>query len=205
LTIHISTIDRAVLAGTIALGLAFAASQASAWPATAEACNDGDTRTVISDSGQRVTIRLHGVDAPELDQPNGAQARLLINSLVDGQRVEVKPTGDLSYGRTAADIMLPSGRDVGTTLVASGAAWVEQRWNHDPAAYAAQGNAQRAHLGLWADAAAVPPWLWRAEHAHATFSHPAVGRSTSDGHTPALVGAAHNKPTAAPRRQGQPT
>jgi endonuclease YncB( thermonuclease family) len=108
------------------------------------------------------------VDAPELDQPYGAQARLLINSLVAGQRVEVKRTGDLSNGRTVADIVLPSGRDVGTTLVASGAAWVEQRWNHDRAAYAAQGNAQWAHLGLWADAAAVPPWQWRAEHAHAT-------------------------------------
>ena len=166
---HISAIDRAVLAGTVALGAAFAASRASAWPATAEACHDGDTCTVISDSGQRLTIRLHGVDAPELDQPYGAQARLLINSLVAGQRVEVKPTGNLSYGRTVADIVLPSGRDVGTTLVASGAAWVEQRWNHDPAAYAAQGNAQRAHLGLWADAAAVPPWQWRAEHAHTTF------------------------------------
>ena len=169
---HISAIDRALLAGTVALGLAFAASQASAWPATAEACHDGDTCTVISDSGQRLTIRLHGVDAPELDQPYGAQARLLINSLVAGQRVEVKPTSDLSDGRTVADIVLPSGRDVGTTLVASGAAWVEQRWNHDPAAYAAQGNAQRAHLGLWADAAAVPPWQWRAEHAHTTFVAP---------------------------------
>jgi len=126
---HISAIDRALLAGTVALGLAFAASQASAWPATAEACHDGDTCTVISDSGQRFTIRLHGVDAPELDQPYGAQARLLINSLVAGQRVEVKRTGDLSNGRTVADIVLPSGRDVGTTLVASGAAWVEQRWN----------------------------------------------------------------------------
>jgi endonuclease YncB( thermonuclease family) len=122
--------------------------------------------------GQRLIVRLHGVDAPELDQLYGAQARLLINSLVAGQGVEVKPTGDLSYGRTVADIVLPSGRNVGTTLVASGAAWVEQRWNHDPAAYAAQGNAQRAHLGLWADAAAVPPWQWRAEHAHETLIAP---------------------------------
>jgi endonuclease YncB( thermonuclease family) len=69
----ISALDRAVLAGTIALGLglAFTASHAFAWPATAEACHDGDTCTVIRDGGQRVTIRLHGVDAPELDQPYG--------------------------------------------------------------------------------------------------------------------------------------
>jgi endonuclease YncB( thermonuclease family) len=168
----ISAIDRAVLAGTVALGLAFTASQASAWPATAEACHDGDTCTVIRDSGQRVTVRLHGVDAPELDQPYGPQARLLINSLVAGQHVDVRPTGDASYGRTVADLVMPGGRDVGATLVASGAAWVAQRWNHDPAAYAAQGNAQRAHLGLWVDAAAMPPWQWRAERGHTTFVVP---------------------------------
>jgi endonuclease YncB( thermonuclease family) len=167
----ISAIDRALLAGTVALGLAFAAAQAHAWPATVEACHDGDTCSAVTNDGQRVTIRLHGVDAPELDQPYGAQARLLINSQVAGQHVDVRPTGDTSYGRTIADIVLPGGRDVGTALVASGAAWVEQRWNHDPAAYAAQGNAQRAHLGLWADAAAIPPLQWRHEHG----AHPPSG------------------------------
>jgi endonuclease YncB( thermonuclease family) len=131
LSMPISAIDHALIAGTIALGLTFAASQAHAWPATAEACHDGDTCTVISATGQRVVIRLHGVDAPELDQPYGAQARLLVNSLVAGQHVDIRPTGDLSYGRTVADIVLPGG-SVGTALVASGAAWVEQRWEPRP-------------------------------------------------------------------------
>jgi endonuclease YncB( thermonuclease family) len=89
------------------------------------------------------------MDVAEPDRPCDPQARLLINSLVDRRRVEVKPTGELSYGRTVADIVLPSGRDVAMTLVVSGAAWVERSWDHDPAAYAAQGNAQRSHLGLW--------------------------------------------------------
>jgi micrococcal nuclease len=166
-----SALDHLLLAGTVALGVAFAASQASAWPATAEACHDGDTCTVVSDSGQRLTIRLHGIDAPELDQSFGPQARLMINSLVAGHRVDVRPTGDLSYGRTVADLVLPGGRDVGAALVASGAAWVEQRWNHNPAAYNAQATAQGAHLGLWADPAAVPPWEWRHSHAPAGYSH----------------------------------
>ena len=69
--LHFSGIDRAVLAGTGALGLSFAVSQATAWPATAEACHDGGTCTVIIDNGQRPHIRQHGVDSPELDQPYG--------------------------------------------------------------------------------------------------------------------------------------
>ena len=201
---HISTIDRALLAGTIALGLAFAASQASAWPATAEACHDGDTCTVISDSGQRVTIRLHGVDASELDQPYGAQARPLINSLVAGQRVEVRPTGELSYGRSVADIVLPSGRDVSTTLVASGAAWVEQRWNHTPPP-----TPPKATLSGRISASGLMQLRCRpgSDGPNTPTRHsyrPAVGRSTSAGRTPAQAGARHNEPTTASRRQGQP-
>ena len=181
----ISAIDRAVLAGTVALGigLAFIASRASAWPVTAESCHDGDTRTVISDSGQRVPIRLHGVDAPELDQPYGPQARLLINSLIAGQHVDVRPTGDLSYGRTVADLVMPGGRNVGATLVASGAAWVEQRWNHDPAVYAAQGNAQRR---IWASGLMPAPCRPGSGVLSTCIRHspfPAVGRSTSVGRT----------------------
>jgi endonuclease YncB( thermonuclease family) len=136
---HISAIDRAVLAGTVVLGLVFAASQASAWPAMAEVCHDGDTCTVVTDSGQRIHIRLHGVDAPELNQPYGPQARRLINSLVAGQRVDVRPTGDTSFSRTVADLVLSNGRDVGSTMITGGYAWVEPRWNHDPAALGGAG------------------------------------------------------------------
>jgi endonuclease YncB( thermonuclease family) len=149
-----------IAALAIALSVTAVAAPAFAFDAVVTNCHDGDTCALAD--GTRV--RLHGVDAPELDQPYGAQSRLLINSLVAGHHVDVRPTGDLSYGRTVADIVLPDGRDVGAVLVASGAAWVESRWNHDPAAYAAQDHAQRAHLGLWADSTAIPPWQWRNEH-----------------------------------------
>jgi hypothetical protein len=69
--VRISAIDRAVLAGTVALGFSFAASQTTAWPAPAEACHDSGTCTIVTDSRQRLNIRQHGVDAPELGQPYG--------------------------------------------------------------------------------------------------------------------------------------
>ena len=68
---HISAIDRAVLASTVALALSFAASQTIAWPATAGACNDDSTCTGVIDNGQRLHFRQPGVDAPKLYQPYG--------------------------------------------------------------------------------------------------------------------------------------
>jgi micrococcal nuclease len=142
-----------------AVVLALSATPAFAFDAVVAACHDGDTCTLTD--GTR--IRLHAVDAPELDQPYGLQAHALINRLVAGQHVDVRPTGDLSYGRTVADIYL-SGRSVGGEMVAAGLAWVEPRWNTDASTPARQAAAQAAHLGLWADSAAVPPWQWRHEH-----------------------------------------
>jgi micrococcal nuclease len=118
-------------------------------------------------NGER--IRLHGVDAPELDQPYGDQATALINRLVAGQHVDIRPTGDLSYGRTVADIIVEdgpnAGTDAGAYMVRNGYAWVESRWNLNPAAPSLQAEAQAAHRGLWAASDAIPPWVWRHQYA----------------------------------------
>lgn len=161
----LAILDRVLLAGTVALGIAFAASQAHAYDAVVSYCHDGDTCTL----GDGTRIRLHAVDAPELDQPYGLQAHVLINRLLAGQHVDVRPTGDLSYGRTVADIYI-GGRSVAAELTSAGLAWVEPRWNTDAAQPDRQAAAQAAHLGLWADGSAIPPWQWRAEHG-VGFSH----------------------------------
>jgi endonuclease YncB( thermonuclease family) len=150
------------LAVTAALALA---SPAFAYDAMVETCHDGDTCRLAN--GER--IRLHGVDAPERDQPYGDQATALINRLVAGQHVDIRPTGDLSYGRTVADIIVEdgpnAGTDAGAYMVRNGYAWVELRWNLNPAAPSLQAEAQAAHRGLWAASDAIPPWVWRHQYA----------------------------------------
>src|SRR5262245_43711872 len=141
---------------------------AYAFDAIVSTCHDGDTCTLAD--GTRV--RLHAIDAPELDQPFGDQARTLINQLVAGHHVDVRPTGDYSYHRMVADLVLTDGRDVAAIMVSGGLAWVEARWNTDPSQPARQLAAQQAHHGLWADANAIPPWVWRHEHAHSFARQP---------------------------------
>jgi endonuclease YncB( thermonuclease family) len=109
---------------TLILSLALGGSQAWAFAAVITACHDGDTCSAVTADGQRYHVRLHGVDAPELDQPFGTQSRALVTQLVVGHHVDVRPAGR-SHDRLVADLRLRDGRDVGGLLVAAGAAWVE--------------------------------------------------------------------------------
>lgn len=86
---------------------------------------DGDT--VRLTSGERV--RIAGIDAPETRPDNakckaeialGKDARARAKTLLEGRRVTVVRVGR-SYNRTVAKLSV-AGRDVATTLVASGAA-----------------------------------------------------------------------------------
>jgi endonuclease YncB( thermonuclease family) len=104
-------------------------------------------------------VRLHGVDAPELDQPFGTQARTLVSALVIGRHVDLRLAG-YSQDRLVADMVMRDGRSVAALLVADGAAWVDPH-HSDPEATARQAAAQQARRGLWRDASAVPPWEWR--------------------------------------------
>jgi endonuclease YncB( thermonuclease family) len=84
----------------------------------------------IESGGQRVHVRSHGIDVPELDQPFGPEARVIVLRPVLDRPVTVYPAGH-SYNRLVADLVLADGTgagpDVRAALVDAGAAWVEPR------------------------------------------------------------------------------
>jgi micrococcal nuclease len=160
------------------LSLVFGGSQAWAFDAVITACHDGDTCSAIATSdGSRSQVRLRGVDAPELDQPFGTQARSLMIQLVVGRHVDMRPAGDSDP--VVADLRLHDGRDVGQALVAAGAAWVEPGYSTDPETPGRQAAAQQSRLGLWRNASAVPPWQWRHAQEQVSGQEPSVPRSWS--------------------------
>ena len=69
---------------------------------------DGDTINVTPNwkwndqSGSRV--RLAGVDAPELHEPGGQQAKRKLLNLVYGKEVDLRNVQTLSYGRLVCDV-----------------------------------------------------------------------------------------------------
>ncbi|MCS3698368.1 thermonuclease family protein [Salinibacter ruber] len=60
---------------------------------------DGDTFGVRRSIGGTVTIRLHGVDAPESAQPHGRAATRAAQRYVDGKNVRVSVEEIGHYGR----------------------------------------------------------------------------------------------------------
>ncbi|MBJ3785764.1 thermonuclease family protein [Devosia sediminis] len=78
---------------------------------------DGDT--IIID---KVSIRLAGIDAPELDHPFGKQAMWALVKLCKGHRVTAHIKPEMSYDRVVAQCFLPDGRDLAAEMVRLGLA-----------------------------------------------------------------------------------
>ena len=130
-------------------------------PATAELkviakVIDGDT-IKLSD-GTRV--RLHGIDAPERNQPYGQKATRELTRLL-GSSVYVEKLDTDRYGRTIAVLWTSDGVNVNLEMVCRGAAWWYERYaKRDTDLRECQESARESNLGLW-DGDPVEPWEWR--------------------------------------------
>lgn len=78
---------------------------------------DGDTIMI-----DKVSIRIAGIDAPELDHPYGQQAKWALVKLCRGQVVTARIKPELSHDRLVAECVLPDGRDLGAEMVRTGLA-----------------------------------------------------------------------------------
>lgn len=78
---------------------------------------DGDTLTI-----NRQSVRLYGIDAPELNEPYGIMSRNYLRSLVRGVEVTCKLTGKTTYQRVVAHCYLPSGIELNQAMVEVGMA-----------------------------------------------------------------------------------
>lgn len=73
---------------------------------------DGDTIHIGSKK-----IRFAGMNAPELDEPYGKQAKWALVELCKGQEITAYPTGETSYERIVAKCYLPDGRDLAAEMI----------------------------------------------------------------------------------------
>ena len=78
---------------------------------------DGDTIHIGNHK-----IRFQGINAPELDEPYGKQAKWALHKLVKGQTIRAIPNGEKSYDRIVAKCFLEDGRDIAAEMVKMGLA-----------------------------------------------------------------------------------
>lgn len=142
------------------LALLLFVSPAFAWEGTVVKVSDGDTVWVEAET-QASKIRLFGIDAPESNQPYGAEATAFLTDLALGKTVTVIELDTDEYGRSVANVILDE-RSLQEIMLEAGYAWVYPQYCKNCEEWQAlQDKAIASQLGLWADLQSIPPWEWR--------------------------------------------
>jgi len=159
------TLAAAVLSAVVAATAPYCpATDAQGRPAwRVEMINDGDTVTLLDTAGQRVRVRLVGIDAPELDQPMGRESRAALAAKLTGGIVRVEGDARDQHGRLLGTLRLAD-RDLNREMVAEGWAWAFTGFAENDDLIAAESAARRGRRGLWADPQPQPPRQWRELH-----------------------------------------
>lgn len=149
------------------LGWAVALSaQATSIEGTVLYVYDGDTLLLAQKQPkQRVKVRLADIDAPEIRQAYGKQARLALNTKILGRKIQIKTQGTDKYQRVIGRLALDK-RCIECEMVVEGHAWVlPKRWQRVEL-YKLEARARQARSGLWHQKVTLqePPWSWRKQH-----------------------------------------
>ena len=84
---------------------------------------DGDSFKIRTEQGL-TRVELHGIDAPEPDQPWGAMSTYYLTDLIDGREVQITKVDENEYGDIIGICLLytsPSPRDVEESRMPSSA------------------------------------------------------------------------------------
>ncbi len=125
---------------------------------------DGDTLWVRpTRGGEPIAVRLQGIDAPEICQPQGPEAKAALAAKALHRAVSVQPRTRDAWHRTVARVSI-DGQDLGQWLVQHGWAWSPD-YQHRRSPYAAEhAQARATRVGLWAHPGAVQPSGFRRQH-----------------------------------------
>jgi micrococcal nuclease len=122
---------------------------------------DGDS-LVVKIQGVAMDFRLADIDAPELDQPYGRDAKKELVALASGRQLVLMPIDTDRYGRTVAHIWA-DGAYLNMEQVKRGAAWFYAEFARGSMLYDVEQEARKGRRGLWALPLKdrVEPHVWR--------------------------------------------
>jgi endonuclease YncB( thermonuclease family) len=140
---------------------------------------DGDSFELVDATGERIEVRISGIDAPEQGQAYADASRSSMIRLIRNRDVSVewykldrydRYVGKVRVRSSAGvcrDVDCPPTLDVAMVQLDAGLAWCFKRFAvelepEDRARYAdAEHRARSRRIGLWRDSSPVPPWEWR--------------------------------------------
>lgn len=124
---------------------------------------DGDTFKARV-QGVVMDFRLEGLDAPEHDQPYGAQSTAELRKLIQGKSLVMVPSDTDRYGRTIVRVWVGS-LEVNREMAKRGAVWFDSQYSKDDLLFRMENEARDSKRGLWALPLTqrVEPWVWRKD------------------------------------------
>lgn len=146
---------------------------------------DGDTVRVRTPDKGDTTVRLAGIDAPELRQVGGAASRQMLTEMVLGKTVACESFKKDRYGRYVGKIEV-EGKDIGLAMIRQGGAWHYKAYQgeqspSDRFAYAsAESSCRAVSCGLFTGTP-MAPWDFRKKSFNAMYiAPPALNDSGGD-------------------------
>ena len=127
---------------------------------------DGDTIYIKSDSGRK-KVRLRHIDAPEIRQPYGEEARMFLDNELNDKRIIVNSDYKDRYGRDIGDIFIYNENEsiyINAKLIKSGNAWVYKTYRKNMYLMNLENFAKDNKLGLWRDKSPIKPWEFRKKN-----------------------------------------
>ena len=125
--------------------------------------SDGDSLILELPDGERVRVRLYGIDAPEKDQDFALPARKKLTRLVYDKPVRVEVQDIDKYGRYVGKVYAGA-RYVNRFMLKEGLAWLYRHYAADDAVLAeAEARARAAARGIWTTASPLRPRIFRSE------------------------------------------
>lgn len=122
--------------------------------------SDGDTITVLSANNQQFRVRLANIDAPEMGQPFGKEAKKVLSDFIYSKPVYVQEHGKDRYDRIIGTV-LKGNDNVNRLMVRYGYAWAYRQYLTDNTMINLESYAQQQKIGIWQFSENISPEQWR--------------------------------------------
>lgn len=112
--------------------------------------SDGDS-FLIKSHRRKIRVRMYGIDAPELKQRYGREAKKYLENLILGKKVDLKVLYEDKYKRKIAKVYY-RGKEINLEMLRSGNVWFyEYHAKREKEYRKAYEKAKKERLGLWRD------------------------------------------------------
>jgi micrococcal nuclease len=123
---------------------------------------DGNTIMFQLVDEEEFKFALAGIDAPELNQPFGQDAKDHLEKLLLDKEVTITIVGKDRLGVRFGVLLYGRNKDPRKELLEKGLAWTAEK-NLDPTFAQLQQIAKSRAKGLWQEETPMPPWVFRRQ------------------------------------------